>query len=103
VVVRRQRVISIWNKEELHEEWKESIIVLIYKKGHKTDCGNYSGISFLPNTYKILSSILLSRLTPHAEKITGDHQCGFRRNRSTTDHILCIRQIIKKKERKKRE
>src|SRR5215469_710869 len=28
-------IISIWNKEELHEEWKESIIVPIYKKGIK--------------------------------------------------------------------
>jgi hypothetical protein len=25
-----------------------------------------------------------------------DHQCGFRRNYSTTDHIVCIRQIHKK-------
>ena len=29
---------SIWNKKELTEEWKESIMVPIYKKGHKTDC-----------------------------------------------------------------
>jgi len=27
----------------------------------------------------------------------GGHQCGFRRNRSTTDHIFCIRQILEKK------
>jgi hypothetical protein len=27
----------------------------------------------------------------------GDHQCGFRRNRSTADEILCIRQILEKK------
>jgi sorting nexin-29 len=27
----------------------------------------------------------------------GDHQCGFRRNRSTTDHIFSIRQILEKK------
>jgi hypothetical protein len=26
----------IWNKEELPEQWKESIIVPIYKKGDKT-------------------------------------------------------------------
>ena len=34
-------IISIWNKEELPDEWKESIIVPIYKKGDKTDCNNY--------------------------------------------------------------
>jgi len=45
----------------------------------------------------MLSNILLSRLPPYAEEITGDHQCGFRRSRSTTDHIFCIRQIVEKK------
>jgi len=69
--------ISIWNKEELPEEWKESIIVPIHKKGDKADCNNYRGISILPTTYKILSNILLSRLIPYAEEVIGDHQCGF--------------------------
>jgi hypothetical protein len=54
---------SIWNKEELPEQWKESIIVPIYKEGDKTDCSNYRGISILSTAYKILSNILLSRLT----------------------------------------
>jgi len=65
--------ISIWNKEELPEEWKELIIVPICKKGNKTDCGKYRGISYLSIMNKILSSILLSRLTPHAEEIIGGH------------------------------
>ena len=70
-------IVSIWNKEELPEEWKESIIVPIYKKGDKTDCNNYRGISLLPTTYKILSNILLSRLNPYAKEIIEEHQCGF--------------------------
>ena len=65
-------IISIWNKE-----WRESIIVPIYKMGDKTDCSKDRGISLLPTMYKILSNILLSRLTPYAVDITGDHQCGF--------------------------
>ena len=44
-------IISIWNKEELPEEWKGSIIVPIHKKRD-----NYRGISLLPTTYKILST-----------------------------------------------
>ena len=39
-------IVSILNKEELPEEWKESIIVPIHKKGDKADCNNYRGISF---------------------------------------------------------
>jgi len=87
-------ITSVWKKEKLPEEWKESIIVPIHKKGDKRDCNNYRGISLLPTTYKILSNILLSRLTPYAKEIIGEHQCGFRRNRSTIDHIFCIRQIL---------
>jgi hypothetical protein len=87
---------SILNKENLLEERKESIIVPIYKKGDKTYCINYWGILFLSTTYKILSNILLSRLTPYAEEMFRD-QCGFRRNRSNTDHMFCIRQILWKK------
>ena len=86
--------ISIWNKERMPEEWKESIIVPVYKKGNKPDCNYYRGMSLLQTTYKILSNILHSKLSPYTEEIIGDHQCGFRRNRSTTDHMFCIRQIL---------
>jgi len=70
-------ITSIWKKEKLSEEWKESIIIPIHKKGDKTVCNNYRGISLLPTTYKILSNILLSRLIPYAKEIIRDHQCGF--------------------------
>jgi hypothetical protein len=71
----------------LTEEWKGSIILPIYKKDDKRGCSNYRGISRLSTTFKILSNILQSMSTPYAEEITGDHQCGLRRNQLTTDHI----------------
>ena len=94
--ISRLRVNSIWNKEELPENLKESIIVPIYKKGDKTYCNSYRGISLLPATYKILSNILPSKLSPYAEEIIGYHQCGFRRNRSPTFYVFSTRPILQK-------
>jgi hypothetical protein len=88
---------SVWNKEELPDQWKEPIIIPIYKKGDKTDCSKYQGISLLSTSYKIFSNILPSSLSPYIDEIIGDLQCGFRRNRSSTDHNFCIRQWLKKK------
>jgi hypothetical protein len=85
----RKIINSNLSMEELPEERTESFILLIYKNGDKTDCSDYKGMSYLSTMYKILSSILLSRLSPYAEEIIGDHQCGFRSNRSTTEiHLL---------------
>ena len=84
--------VYILNKE-VPEEWKESIFVPIYKKGDKTDFSNYRGISLLQTMFKVLTNILLSILAPYAEEIIGDNQCEFRLNRSTTDHVFCVRHI----------
>jgi hypothetical protein len=41
------------NKGELPDRWKEPIIVPVHKKGDKTECNNYRGISQLSTSYKI--------------------------------------------------
>jgi hypothetical protein len=46
---------SVWNKEELLQQWMETIIVHIYKKNDKTGFSNYRAISLLLTKYKILS------------------------------------------------
>jgi hypothetical protein len=45
-------IITIWNKEDLPEEWKESVIVPIHMKGDTTECNKYRGISILPTACK---------------------------------------------------
>jgi hypothetical protein len=56
---------SVWNRIELPNQWKESINVQICKKGDKTDCSSYCGISLLSTSYKILCNILLSMLSSY--------------------------------------
>jgi hypothetical protein len=89
-------ICCIWNEEELPQQWKKCIIIPIYKKGDKTDCNNYRRISLLSTAYKNLPNILLARLIPYVNEIIGDHQCGFRRNRSNMDQIFYVRQILEK-------
>jgi len=75
----------------LPEEWKESIIVPIYKKRDKTDCSNYRGISLLPITHKILSNILLSKLTPYQKKLLRIINVDF----DATGQLLTYSSLVK--------
>jgi hypothetical protein len=52
----------------------------------------------LSTSYKILSDFLPTRLTSCISEISGDHQYGFRRNKSTANQIFYIFQIVERKE-----
>ena len=53
---------QIWKEGRIPEEWKETIIVPVYKKGDRGRCENY----------KILANIILEKIKPYIEKITGE-------------------------------
>jgi hypothetical protein len=46
-------ICSMWNKEELPQQWKESFFTPIHKKDDKTERNNYRGLSLLLTAYKI--------------------------------------------------
>ena len=82
---------KIWQNEEISTDLRDALIVTIFKKGDKSDCGNYRGISLLSIAGKILARILTNRLQPIAES-----QCGFRSLRGTVDMIFSARQLQEK-------
>jgi hypothetical protein len=70
---------SIWNMEKLPDQWKESIIASVHKKGDKADCSNYQGditvVNFIQNSieYSSLKAKSTYRLThcgPHGRFVT---------------------------------
>lgn len=86
-----------WAEGSVPQEWKDANIVAIFKKGDRTQCGNYRGISLLSIAGKVFARILLNRLNTHiAPDILPETQCGFRNNRSTVDMIFCLRQLQEK-------
>ena len=88
---------KIWDNEEIPRDLVDGIITTIYKKkGDRSICGNYRGITLLSAAGKILAKILSTRLTSLAENILPESQCGFRPGRGTADMIFTARQIQEK-------
>ena len=60
-----QLITKDWEMGSVPQAWKDASIITIYKKGDRTDCGNYRGISLLSIAVKIFARILLNRLSTH--------------------------------------
>jgi hypothetical protein len=67
---------SVWNKEELPDQWKESIIVPFRKKVTKLTVIIIIDITAI-NSIQHFVEYPLSRLSPYVDEIIGDHQCGL--------------------------
>ena len=92
-----QLIVKIWENEVIPDDFKDGIITTIYKKkGDRSECGNYRGITLLSIAGKILMKVLNTRIGPLAEGILPETQCGFRPSRGTTDMIFAARQLQEK-------
>ena len=74
------------------EEWSKAIIIPLHKKGDKNNPDNYRGISLLSILSKVFTHIINSRLTHWTERnsVLNDAQAGFRKGRSTIDHMFTL-------------
>ena len=89
-----QLITNGWEVGFVPQAWKDGSIVIIYKKGDRTDCGNYRGISLLSIAGKIFAKTLLNRLSTHiTSEEVPETQCDFRGNRNTVGMIFCLRQL----------
>jgi len=69
------------------EDWKSSVVVLIYKgKGDPMECGSYRRIKLLEHAMKVVERIFEHRIWQQID--TYDMQFGFMKGKGTTDAIL---------------
>ena len=74
-------------------EWRKSTIKTLYKgKGDPNSTDAYRGIALQVAAFKILSRLLVLRISPKIEEQLPDELFGFRRNRST---IMATESLIR--------
>ena len=60
-------------------EWKEAIVIPVFKKGSKADPSNYRPISLLPILSKVQERLVFNELYPFLSGLLSDRQSGFGR------------------------
>ena len=87
-----------YNKNIVPTVWGKCVIKPIPKSSTSDprDTLSYRGIALASSVYKLYCSVINERLTKWAESknIITDEQNGFRKKRSTTDHISSLTSII---------
>ena len=97
----RKRLLDFLNKmydtETIPEEFRNSIVVSIFKKGDMKKMENYRGISLLNVCYKIYAKMMAKRIGTEAESFILECQNGFRSGRSCTDASYTIKLLMEKR------
>nr|VZI31962.1 unnamed protein product [Spirometra erinaceieuropaei] len=84
----------VWRDEVVLDDWGLGILVPILKKGDKTRCENYRGISLIDDAAKIFAVVLLRRFQAMRDSRTRPNQAGFRAGRGCADQIFTLRRIL---------
>ena len=87
----------IWEEEQLPPGFALANFVMLYKnKGSSDDPSKYRCITLLNHAYKILSHIILKRLTAECENFLEDWQTGFRQHRGCRDNTMVLRTLVQR-------
>ena len=94
----------IWQEEIVPRQWREGLIVQIFKKGDREDPANYRGITLLSVVGKVFCKILNNRLVQCLDKgALHEGQAGFRINRSCMGNVYTINEIVQGRLREDRK
>ena len=53
---------TVWKKECMPRSWQSITIIPLHKKGDITECNNFRGISLLDVVYKVLATLMKTRM-----------------------------------------
>jgi hypothetical protein len=87
---------KVWRTGQWPDDWMESVVMPLHKKGSTRKCENFRTISLISHASKILLDIINKRLAGYVDWQIPEEQAGFVSGRGTREQILNIRLIIEK-------
>ena len=95
---------AVWAAGAPPQGWLRGVIQYFYKSGDPEDMANYRGITLLDVVSKLFHKVLANRLLQHAERhgLLHEAQNAFRPGRSTDEHIYCISQAVRGRQRQRK-
>jgi exonuclease III len=88
-----------WDHSLIPDDWTDSIVVSIPKKGDLSETGNYRGISLMCTALKILCNWVSGRINQSAERHNRFSPCqaGFRQLEECVTHAACFVEILQRR------
>ena len=83
-------------QETVPNNFADSVITLLFKKGNPLDIKNFRPISLLSTVYKVFTTVLCRRMERDLEDNQPAEQAGFRKQFSTIDHVFAVRELMQK-------
>ena len=87
---------QIWKTHQWPQDWKNSVVIPIPKKGNTKECSNYCTIGLMSHTSKVMLKIAQVRFQQCMNWEFPDVQAVFRKGRGTRDQIANICWTIEK-------
>jgi hypothetical protein len=71
-------------------QWKRAFVIPVFKKGSRSDAGNYRPVSLTSSFSRLFEAVLLDKLMDHVQeyKLITPHQFGFLPHKSSCSQLL---------------
>ncbi len=73
-------------------EWKSALVVPVFKRGTRSDPGNYRPIALLPIVSKVMEKIVHNKLSNFLRPWLNNNQSGFKKRDGTVPQLIRLAQ-----------
>jgi hypothetical protein len=82
------------HKHKVGGATNSTFLALIPKESNPSNFSRFHPISLCNSSYKILTKIIATRLTPLLTKLISENQSGFLKDKQKTDNIVLVQEAI---------